>query len=131
MHNVGFEFATRGRITDNGRFVVTGKDADVGAFKTPTLRGIDISSPYGHNGQFQSLERVVEHFNAGGYVSIPRQVRDRSGKVSTTYDKQRETRIDKRIKELDWTPEQKAYVVRFLKEGFVGTDYPFQTDPNE
>lgn len=118
VHNVGAEFATRGRITDNGRFVVTGRDADVGKFKTPTLRGITLTAPYMHNGQMATLERVVRHFNAGGHV-----------KVANAKAEQRESRIDPRIKRLGWTPQQEEYVVRFLREAFNGADYPLVGAP--
>ncbi len=50
---------------DLGRFHVTGKDADRGHFKTPSLRNIALTAPYMHDGRFQSLEDVVEHYNSG------------------------------------------------------------------
>ena len=36
------------------------------AFKTPTLRNIELTAPYMHNGVFNSLEEVVEFYNNGG-----------------------------------------------------------------
>ncbi|MEL6810214.1 MAG: hypothetical protein AAFP76_02645, partial [Bacteroidota bacterium] len=37
-----------------------------GAFKTPTLRNIDKSGPYMHNGVFNTLEEVMDFYNHGG-----------------------------------------------------------------
>lgn len=51
---------------DLGRYVVTGKDEDRGAFKTPTLRDIARTAPYMHDGSLRTLEDVVEHYNKGG-----------------------------------------------------------------
>ena len=44
---------------DLGRFLVTKKPADKGAFKTPTLRSIADTAPYMHDGAFKTLEDVV------------------------------------------------------------------------
>ena len=38
----------------------------MGAFKTPSLRNLDISAPYGHNGSFAALEDIVDFHLAGG-----------------------------------------------------------------
>ncbi|MEZ4741120.1 MAG: cytochrome c peroxidase [Bdellovibrionota bacterium] len=35
----------------------------VGAFKTPTLRNLAYTAPYGHNGRFKNLREVLEHYN--------------------------------------------------------------------
>lgn len=35
----------------------------LGAFKVPTLRGLSKTAPYGHNGQFATLEDMVKHYN--------------------------------------------------------------------
>lgn len=118
VHNVGAEFATRGRITDNGRFVVTKSDADVGKFKTPTLRGLVFTAPYMHNGQMETIERVVRHFNAGGHVKLP------GAKAE-----QRESRIDARVQRIGWTPQQEEYVALFLREAFTPADYPLVEAP--
>jgi cytochrome c peroxidase len=62
---------------DLGRYLITGRDEDRGAFKTPTLRNIARTSPYMHNGQFGTLREVVEWFDRGGYrhASLSRAVR--------------------------------------------------------
>jgi cytochrome c peroxidase len=51
---------------DLGRYNVTNKDADKGAFKTPTLRNITETAPYMHNGFFPTLFEVVQFYNGGG-----------------------------------------------------------------
>ncbi len=51
---------------DLGRFVVSGKEDDKGAFKTPTLREVEHHGPYMHDGSLKTLEEVVEHYNKGG-----------------------------------------------------------------
>jgi cytochrome c peroxidase len=38
---------------------------DIGLFKTPTLRNIELTAPYMHDGRFQTLEEVIEHYNSG------------------------------------------------------------------
>jgi cytochrome c peroxidase len=53
---------------DVGRFAVTGKDQDRGAFKTPTLRNVSLRAPYMHDGAFRTLEEVVDFYDRGGDV---------------------------------------------------------------
>ncbi len=50
--------------TDNGIGAVTGNPAQNGLFKVPSLRGIGASGPYMHDGRFQTLNQVVEHYNS-------------------------------------------------------------------
>jgi cytochrome c peroxidase len=51
---------------DLGRYDVTKKDADRGAFKTPTLRNVVLTAPYMHDGSEQTLLQVVEFYDRGG-----------------------------------------------------------------
>jgi cytochrome c peroxidase len=51
---------------DPGRFKVTNKPEDMGAFKTPTLRDIAKSAPYFHDGSAKTLEEAVDIMLAGG-----------------------------------------------------------------
>jgi cytochrome c peroxidase len=53
-------------ISELGRFVVTLKTSDIGAFKTPTLRNIAVTGPYMHDGSMNTLEEVMELYNKGG-----------------------------------------------------------------
>jgi len=71
-------------FTDKGRYLVTGNEEDTGAFKTPTLREIEHTAPYMHNGSIETLEQVIEFYNRGGnpnpYLSddiLPLQLTDK------------------------------------------------------
>lgn len=46
---------------DLGRMRVTGKESDRYKFRTPSLRNVSLTAPYGHNGAFANLEGVVRH----------------------------------------------------------------------
>jgi cytochrome c peroxidase len=49
-----------------GRFLVTKKREDVGAFKTPFLRDVLLTGPYMHDGSLETLWDVIEFFSKGG-----------------------------------------------------------------
>ena len=51
---------------DSGRYLITGFPVHLFAFKTPTLRNIELTGPYMHNGVFNTLEEVVSFYNKGG-----------------------------------------------------------------
>ncbi len=62
-----FEFASLGLSDlDEGLKRKTYKEEDSKKFKTPTLRNIEITGPYMHNGSIGSLEEVIELYNRGG-----------------------------------------------------------------
>ena len=92
FHNIGVGMAAG--EPDLGRFVVTGEDADRGAFKTPMLRDVTTTAPYMHDGSQATLEVVVEFYNVGGEPN---------------------GRLDPKIRPLDLTDQEKADVVAFLK----------------
>ncbi|WP_240788907.1 cytochrome-c peroxidase [Psychroserpens sp. NJDZ02] len=52
--------------TDLGFYFKYKEDLHKGMFKTPTLRNIDITGPYMHNGVYQTLEEVLNFYNLGG-----------------------------------------------------------------
>lgn len=52
--------------SDDGRFRVTHMETDRGVFKTPSVRDIQLSAPYFHNGAFKTLEQVVDFYDQGG-----------------------------------------------------------------
>lgn len=52
-----------------GREAVTGNPSDRGKFKIPSLRNVEYSFPYMHDGRFQTLAEVVEFYNDGGHIS--------------------------------------------------------------
>jgi cytochrome c peroxidase len=66
FHNNGLDPSFE---ADPGRASVTGSPLDSGLFRTPTLRNVALSAPYMHDGRFQTLEEVVEHYNSGGVAS--------------------------------------------------------------
>ncbi|HQU81601.1 MAG TPA: di-heme enzyme [Pyrinomonadaceae bacterium] len=49
-----------------GLFEITNNKEDMGKFKVPTLRNIELTAPYMHDGSIDSLEDVIEHYKAGG-----------------------------------------------------------------
>lgn len=51
--------------TDLGLAEVTGRTRDEGLFKTPSLRSIEVTAPYMHDGRFATLEEVLEHYSTG------------------------------------------------------------------
>jgi len=53
-------------FTELGRYLVTRQPKDIGAFKTPPLRDIELTTPYMHNGAEKTLIDVVRFYNRGG-----------------------------------------------------------------
>ncbi|MGZ5199417.1 MAG: cytochrome-c peroxidase [Telluria sp.] len=62
FHNIGVAQET----PDTGRFKVRALASMKSAFKTPTLRDIELTAPYFHDGSAATLRQVVEHYNRGG-----------------------------------------------------------------
>ena len=79
---------------DLGRYMVTRAEKDKSAFKTPTLRSIQETAPYMHDGAFKTLEEVIDFFDQGG------------GK---------NPHLSEFIKPLGLQPEEKVDLVEFLK----------------
>ena len=48
-----------------GRFLITKRQSDIAAFKTPDLRNVLLTGPYFHDGSMQTLWDVVDHYNHG------------------------------------------------------------------
>ena len=55
--------------SDPGRFRLTGDENDRAKFKVPTLRNIELTAPYMHDGRFQTLDEVIEHYSSGVHIS--------------------------------------------------------------
>ena len=53
---------------DEGRYEITGDDRDKGKFKVPSLRNIEFTAPYMHDGSLATLEEVLEHYASGGQL---------------------------------------------------------------
>jgi len=65
FHNLGVEPIDPAK-PDSGRYVVTKNAADIGAFKTPTVRDASLRAPYLHTGKEKTLEDVVRLYDRGG-----------------------------------------------------------------
>lgn len=61
FHNNGLD-AT---FSDNGRGSFTGNPNENGKFKAPTLRNIMLTAPYMHDGRFQTIDQVLNHYSSG------------------------------------------------------------------
>ena len=85
--------------SDMGRFMVTHLPEQLHAFKTPTVRNIELTAPYMHNGIYNKLEDVVEFYHKGGgaglKLSVPNQ--------TLPFDS------------LQLTPKEKKDIIAFLK----------------
>ena len=72
LHNTGVAWrpdadgSGSGSFQDNGRYLVTSQQRDLGKFKTPTLREIANTAPYMHDGSLKTLADVVEFYDQGG-----------------------------------------------------------------
>lgn len=56
-------------FSDIGFGKVSGNSNDNGKFKVPSLRNIALSAPYMHDGRFQTLDEVIEHYSTGVVLS--------------------------------------------------------------
>ncbi|RPD45258.1 cytochrome-c peroxidase [Hymenobacter sediminis] len=100
-------------FTDIGRAGVTNQSTDRGKFRAPTLRNIALTAPYMHDGRFQTLEQVLDHYNEHVQAASPGV--DVNVLMSNTPGGTR----------LDLTATEKAQLVAFLK---TLTDSTFITD---
>lgn len=94
-HNVGIGYRT-GDKADEGRFATTKVEAEKGAFKTPGLRGVELSAPYFHDGSVVTLEEAVDFMLAGGH---------REGNAT----------IDPRLKPVTLTDEERVQLLAFIR----------------
>ena len=83
-------FRTRSTL---GRFLVTKEKAEIGAFKTPGLRNVELTAPYMHDGSEATLEAVVEFYNKGGTAN---------------------PFLDELMQPLNLTAEEKESIIAFL-----------------
>ena len=84
---------TRG-FTELGRYLVTKQPKDIGAFKTPTLRDIELTTPYMHNGSEKTLIDVVRFYNRGGNANA---------------------NLDERMRPLNLNDEELNQLVEFMR----------------
>ncbi|MBO9701862.1 MAG: c-type cytochrome [Sporocytophaga sp.] len=52
---------------DSGRARITQNPSDIGKFKVPSLRNVEKTSPYMHDGSMATLEEVIDHYSKGGH----------------------------------------------------------------
>lgn len=55
---------------DLGRYYLFNVEERKGAFKTPTIRNVELTAPYMHNGVYNTLEEVVNFYNQGGGAGL-------------------------------------------------------------
>jgi len=119
-HNIGVDWDKQ-RI-DLGRYSVTSLQPDIGAFKTPTLRDVDRTAPYMHDGSMASLDEVIEFYDEGG-IENPflddemRRLKLTMEQVLDLYDKKTptDTPPEQSVMKLDLTEQDKADLAAFLK----------------
>lgn len=92
FHNIGLK--RNGEQEDVGRFAVRKVATSRGAFKTPTLRDIELTAPYMHNGIYRTLEEVIDHYDRGGDVK---------------------DNLSRDIKPLNLSAQEKSDLLAFLK----------------
>jgi cytochrome c peroxidase len=92
---------------DGGVGDVTLVAADLGLFKSPSLRNVAVTAPYGHDGRFKTLETLVDHYS-DIVISNPGHDYDASAQP------------------LRFTGSEKAALIAFLK---TLTDEKFLSDP--
>jgi cytochrome c peroxidase len=102
IHNNGLENPS----IDPGFGAVTGLASDIGKFKVPSLRNIELTAPYMHDGRMATLEEVVEFYNSGvqPHPNLAPQLRNPPGSPGAGQPRR-----------LNLTAEQKAALVAFLK----------------
>jgi cytochrome c peroxidase len=91
-HNLGV--GMEAEEPDLGRYEVTGNDDDRGAFKTPTLRNVEQTAPYMHDGSQATLAEVVDWYHQGGHPN---------------------PWLSDEIRPLNLTPQEKRDLVEFMK----------------
>ncbi|MBI3210898.1 MAG: c-type cytochrome [Candidatus Solibacter usitatus] len=95
FHNLGSGMNAAGELTDMGRFAISKREGDQGAFRTPTLRNIAETAPYMHDGSLKTLKEVVDFYVGGGNAN---------------------PHLDKEIKSLDHlTKQERADLVAFME----------------
>lgn len=93
---------------DRGRAAVTKREIDAGAFKTPTVRNVDRTAPYFHNGAFPTLEAVIDFYDKGGGEGLGLPVPNQ----------------DPDVVPLRLTDAEKRALLRFLRVGLADAKRP-------
>ncbi len=99
-------------ITDPGLGAVTGNPEDAGLFKVPSLRNVELSAPYMHDGSIETLEDVILHY-------------DHDVKPHPNLSPEMRIVPNGPPRFLSFTPEDRSALLAFLK---TLTDNDFITD---
>lgn len=104
---------------DPGLYTITKDSADFGKFKAPSLRNIALTAPYMHDGRFNTLEEVLDHYNDHIHMS-----KTLDGFI---IDGVNEPIPEGQPIKLGLTDDEKAAIIAFLK---MLTDEKFVTNPD-
>ena len=120
FHNTGlFNIGGTGAFPEPNRgvFELTGKPADMGMFRAQSLRNIELTAPYMHDGSIATLEAVLDFYAAGG-----RNIE--SGPHAG--DGRRNPFKSDLVSRIDLNAQEKSDLVAFLK---TLTDHDLVTNP--
>lgn len=109
FHNLGISFFGE-PSADLGRYRVTGRFEDLGAFRTASLRHIAHSAPYMHNGLFRTLEGVINLYDRGGGETWARSAAEAAHPLYPAV-----ARKSAQLRPLGLTEAEKAALLAFLK----------------
>lgn len=98
--SVDVQVLTKKNTSELGRFAISETIQDMSAFKTSTLRNIDKTAPYMHDGSQKTLEDVVKFYNNGGRL-------EKTDPLSPF--------LDGGMRPLNLSKEQEADLIQFLK----------------
>jgi cytochrome c peroxidase len=119
---------------DQGHFEVTNNLKDIFKYKTPTLRNLEVTSPYMHNGVFNTLAEVIEHyrnpqrsieeFNTSKMITknySEKLIKD----IEFLRNSQRISQIDEPTirKGIEISDQEKEDLIQFLKTGLLHYKY--------
>src|SRR5688572_1209106 len=90
---------------DAGVGDVTLRDADMGSFKSPSLRNVEVTAPYSHDGRFTTLEALIDHYSDNPIL---------------------DPKLGYMVRALKFTASESTALIAFLK---TLTDREFLTDP--
>lgn len=109
FHNTGlYNLDGHGAYPEDNRgiFELSGKRADMGAFRAPSLRNVAVTAPYMHDGSIATLAEVLAHYAAHGH-------RVDTGPLAG--DGSRNPWKDPRIDHIQLDKQDQADVIAFLK----------------
>ncbi len=109
----GFDFTNYGfannglylQYIDEGKYRFSNDSTDLALFKTPSLRNVELTAPYMHDGSFNTLDQVIDHYAQG--IQLHQN-------------------LSEEIKEFEITTVEKAALISFLK---TLTDRSFVSNP--